>query len=109
MDTYMPIDAKTLSKEEENKALSVMFFLTGKQDGRIKGKKCAVGNKQRTFEGYNKAGGTSPTVPTDDILITTTIYGHKEHDLALMDISGAFLREENDEIFLCYLMESQQK
>ena len=27
MDTYMPIDLKTLSKEEANKALSALFFL----------------------------------------------------------------------------------
>ena len=33
MDTYTPIDPKTLSTEEKNKALSALFFLTEKRDG----------------------------------------------------------------------------
>ena len=60
MDTYTPIDPKTLSKEEKNKALSALFFLTEKRDGRIKGRKCVLGRKQRAFEEYNEADGASP-------------------------------------------------
>ena len=78
MDTYMPMNPKTLSIEEKNKALSVLFFLTEKRDGKINGRKCAVWNKQRTYryKGYNKADGTSPTVSTDGLLITAIINGH---------------------------------
>ena len=39
MDTYMPVDPKTLSPEEKCKALSALFFITEKQDGSIKGRK----------------------------------------------------------------------
>ena len=77
MDTYMPIDPKTLSKEEKNKALSVLFFLTEKRDGKIKEWKCAVGSKQRTFKGHNKAGRTLPTVLADGLMMTATIDGHE--------------------------------
>ena len=103
MDKYTPIYAKTLSKEEKNKALSALFFLTEKRDGRIKGRKCAVWSKQRIFEGYNKADGTLSTVSTDGLLVTTTIDGHKECDVTLMDIPGAFLQAENDEFILMLL------
>ena len=91
MDTYTPIDHKTLSTEEKNKALLALFFLTEKRDGKIKGRKCAVGSKQRTYEGYNKADGASPTVSTDGLLITAAMEGHEERDVCIMDIPGAFL------------------
>ena len=73
IDTYTPIDDKILSKEDKNKALSALFFLAEKRDGRIEGRKCTVGSKQRKFEGHNKVDGTSHTVSEDGILITATI------------------------------------
>ena len=39
MDTYTPIDPKTLSTEEKNKALSALFFLTEKRHGKNQGEK----------------------------------------------------------------------
>ena len=42
------------------KALSALMFIVEKRDGRIKARKCAVGSKQRTFGGYNKADWTPP-------------------------------------------------
>ena len=81
----------------------MLFFLTEKRDGRIKGRKCAVGSKQGTFEGYNKADGISPTVSTDGLLITATINGDKQRDVTLMDIPVVFLQAENDEFILMLL------
>ena len=62
-----------------------------------------MGSKQRTFEGYNKADGTSPTVPMDGLLTTCMTNGHEERDVALMDIPGAFLQADNDEFILMLL------
>ena len=62
-----------------------------------------MGSKQRTFEGYNKADGTLYTVSTDGLLITYTIDCHEERDVAIMDIPGAFLQEENGEFILMLL------
>ena len=55
MGTYVPLDADELTPEQKAKALSSLMFIVEKLDGRIKVRKCAVGSKQRTFEGYNKA------------------------------------------------------
>ena len=52
------------------------MFIVEKRDGRIKARKCAVGSKQRTFEGYNKANWASPTVSTDGVLITSATEAH---------------------------------
>jgi len=92
-----------LTREEKSKALSALFFLTEKRNGNIKGRKVANGSKQRTFEGYRKADGTSPTVSTDGLLIATAIDGYEEHDVCIMDIPGAFLQAENDEFILMLL------
>ena len=43
MRTFSPVDAQTLSKEEQIKALSLLMFLTEKRDGNIKGQACADG------------------------------------------------------------------
>ena len=66
-DTYVPLHAKDLTWEEKQMALESLFLLTEKRDGRIKGRKVAVGSKQRTYDGYDKSDGSSPTVTTDSI------------------------------------------
>ena len=103
MDTYTSLDPKMLSPEEKRKALSALFFITEKRDGSIKGRKCAVGSKQRTYEGYNKADGASPTVSTDGLIVTAAIDAHENRDVAIMDIPGAFLQAKNEENILMLL------
>ncbi len=103
MDTYTPMHPDELTKLEKTKALSALFFLTEKRNGEIKGRKVADGSKQRTFEGYKRSDGTSPTVSTDGLLITAAIDGYEGRDVAIMDIPGAFLQAENDEFVLMLL------
>ena len=43
--TYVPQDAKLLSREERLKALSALMFIVEKRNGDIKARKCAVGSK----------------------------------------------------------------
>ena len=103
MDVYVPMDPKELSYEERAKALSALLFITEKRDGRIKARKCAVGSKQRTYEGYEKSNGTAPTVTTDAVLITGVFDAHEERYTASCDIPGAFLHADNDETVLMLL------
>ena len=55
--TYVPQDAKELSRAERLKALLALMFIVEKRHGDIKARKCAVGSKQRTFQGYVKWSG----------------------------------------------------
>jgi hypothetical protein len=96
MGTYQPLDATKLTKKERMEALSSLLFITEKKDGRIKSRKCAIGSKQRKFEGYDKAAGSSPTVSTDGLIVTTAIDAHEGRDVATMDIPVAYLHAEND-------------
>ena len=79
------------------------MFIVEKRDGRIKARKCAVGSKQRTFEGYNKAEWASPTVSTDGVFITSTIDAHERQHVATCDLSGAYLNTKNNEETLMLL------
>ena len=73
------------------------MFIVEKRDGRIKARKCAVGSKQRTFEGYNKADWASPTVSTDGVLITSAIEAHEGRHIATCDLPNAYLNTDNNE------------
>ena len=103
MDTYVPLFAGDLTKEERRKALEAFFFLVEKRNGEIKGRKVAIGSKQRTYEGYKKSDGTSPTVSTNGLIMTTAIDAHEGRDVAVVDVPGAFLNTTNDETILMCL------
>ena len=103
MATYTPMDHTKLTPEQKRKALSALFFLTEKQDGKMKGRNVAVGSKQRSFDGYKKSDGASPTVSTNGLIITSAIDAHKGRDVAVMDILGAYLHALNDEFVLMCL------
>ena len=71
--TYIPQDAKLLSREEQSKALSELMFIVEHRNGVVKARKCAVGSKQRTFPVYVKLEWDSPTVSIDVVIITSNI------------------------------------
>ena len=54
--------------------------MTEKQNRDIKAIKVADGNKQRTYDGYDKSDRSSPMVVTESICMT-----------AVLDIANAFL------------------
>jgi hypothetical protein len=47
MDTWMPMEAGKLSREQRMRALSLLLFLKEKQTGDIKGRACINGAPQR--------------------------------------------------------------
>ena len=101
--TYIPQEAKSLSRAERMKALSALMFIVEKRNGNIKARKCAVGSKQRTFPGYVKAEWASPTVSTDSVIITSTIEAHQGRAIAVADLPNPFLNAENNEQTLMLL------
>ena len=94
-DTYVPLHAKDLSWEEKQMALESLFLLTEKRDGSIKGRKVAVGSKQRTYDGYDKSGGSSPTITTDSIFLTGVVDACEKRGVACMDTGSAYLTAKN--------------
>ena len=93
-----PQDTSKLSKQEKCNALESLLFVTEKKDGRIKSRKCAMGNKQRTHDGYEKSAGNSPTITTWCLILMAAIDAHAGQDEATIDIKTAFLYVENEKI-----------
>ena len=103
MDTYDPIMKSSLTVKDRIKALASLMFITEKSNGDIKARKVADGIKQRTYYGYDKSDGSSPTVLTDSIFLTGVVDSYEMRAIAILDISNAFLHAENDEKILMIL------
>ena len=73
MDTYEQVHKSDLTFEDRKKALVSLMFITKKRNRDIKARKVADGSKQRTYDGYKKSDGYSPTVATDSIFLTGVI------------------------------------
>ena len=90
-----PVHEKDLSREQKSKALGYLMFLKQKHCGRIKGRGCADGRKQRVWT--TKEDATSPTVSTEAVLLTSVIDTKERREVMTVDIPGAFMQEDQDE------------
>ena len=72
------------------------MFLKKKRTGVIKGRGCADGRKQRLHTAKEEA--TSPTVSTESVMISFSIDASEHWDIAVVDIHGAFMQADMDEI-----------
>ena len=79
------------------------MFITEKRNGDIKARKVADGSKQRTYYGYDKSDGSSPTVAKDSIFLTGVKDAKEQRAIAILDIENDFLNAENDENILMLL------
>ena len=64
---------------------------------KIKSRMVADGSKQRSYEGYEKSDGSSPTARTDSVIMTGVVDAHERRNIAIIDVENAFLQSENDQ------------
>ena len=95
-----PTNPTELSTDEKKAALQYLMFLKRKRCGRIKGRGCADGRKQRS--NTNKDDVSAPTVATESLLLTCLIDAMEERDVATVDIPGAFMQAdmEGDDVHM---------
>ena len=91
-----PVSSTTISKQEKQAALQYLMFLKKKRSGKIKGRGCADGRKQRLYA--SKDNVSSPTVATEALLLTCLIDAMEHQDVATVDIPGAFMQSDMEEI-----------
>ena len=65
--------------------------------GTTKARKVTDGNKQCTYDGYNKSDGSLPTVVTESIFMTGVVDAKERRHVAVLDIANTFLQVEHDE------------
>jgi hypothetical protein len=91
-----PISSNDLTPTEKKAALQYLMFLKQKRNGTIKGRGCADGRKQRDY--IAKEDASSPTVSIESVMISTVIDAKERRDVATIDIPGAFMQADMDDI-----------
>jgi hypothetical protein len=87
-----PKSGNQITCKERRDSLRYLMFLKEKGCGKIKGRGCAEGRKQRDF--LTKEEISSPTDAIESVMLSCTIDAHEGHDGATADIPGAFLQTD---------------
>lgn len=100
--TYNPVDKHELLQEDRKQALESMMKITKKRkdetgNHNIKGRMVADDSKQRSYEGYEKSDGSSPTARTDSVIVTGVVDAHEHRNVAIINAQNTFVQSENDE------------
>jgi hypothetical protein len=90
------VDSSTLSKVQKRGSLRHLMFMSKRRCRKIKARGCADGRKQR--ETTTKEDASSPAVAIESIMLSATIDAMEERDVATVDIPGAFMQEDIDEV-----------
>ena len=85
-----------LTPEQMKWVLEYLMFLKEKRSGKIKGRGCADGRKQRNL--YSREESTSPTVSLESVFLTSVIDAKEGRDIATADIPGAFMQADQDDV-----------
>ena len=91
-----PTSANELTREQKRGALNYLMFLKKKRNGRIKGRGCADGRKQRLHT--SKEDASSPTVAIEAVMLSCVIDAYERRDVGIVDIPGAFMQAAMDEL-----------
>lgn len=91
-----PKPATELTRAQKQEALAYLMFLKRKRCGRIKGRGCADGRKQRAYTAREDAA--SPTVSTEAIFLTAVVDAYERRHVAIIDLPGAFMQADMDEL-----------
>jgi hypothetical protein len=92
LNVIEPKAASMLTRAEKKGALEYLMFLKQKRCGRIKGRGCADGRKQRVY--MTKEETSSPTVTTESLFLSCIIDAKEGRDVATADIPGAFMQAD---------------
>ena len=96
-DVMKPVYKKSLTQEQRKQALAYLMFLKRKRCGKIKGRGCADGRKQRAY--ITKEDSTAPTVSTTEaVFLTAVIDAMEGRNVVVLDVPGAFMQAEIDEL-----------
>ena len=87
---------KDLTTAQKKAALRYLMFLKQKRCGKIKGRGCADGRKQRLYK--TKDETSSPTISTEALFLTCMIDALERRCIVTCDIPGAFMHADIDEL-----------
>ena len=95
-DVMKPVHKSDLTAEQRREALAYLMFLKRKRCGKIKGRGCADGRKQRSY--ITKEDSTAPMVSTEAVFLTAVIDAMEGRNVVVLDVPGTFMQAEIDEL-----------
>ena len=108
-DTFRPVRIENLTEKYKHDSLALLMLLKKKRDRLIKGGGVADGRKQR--EKTEPKDKKSPTVSTEEVMLTAKIDALEGLDMAVVDIPGeymsVYMEDEVHRVFigtLAYMM-----
>ena len=84
--------ANDLTTSQKKAALKYLMFLKQKRCGKIKGRGCADGRKQRMYKSKDET--SSPTISTEALFITCLIDAMEGRCVVTCDVPGAFMQTD---------------
>ena len=94
-ETFKPVRRRELTAEQRHGALESITTVTKKRCGRVKGRTCADGRKQREY--VSKAEASSPTVSLEGLMTIILTAAHEDRQVLVADIAGAYLNADMDD------------
>ena len=88
--------SQELTREQKRAALRYLMFLKQKRCGKIKGRGCADGRKQKLYK--TKDETSSPTMHTESLFLSCIIDALKKREVVTLDIPAAFIQANIDEV-----------
>jgi len=88
-EVFEGIDPDTLTLEQKKEALELITLIKLKRCGKVKGRACANGKKQRRY--IKKETISSPTVQLESLILTLVVAAFEKRDVATADVPGAYL------------------
>jgi len=92
LKVFKPRYVHELSIEEKQAALNAIDLIKLKRNGTVKGRTVADGRKQRPY--FEKHETSSPALSNEAFIATIVVDAVEERDVAITDVSGAFLKAE---------------
>jgi hypothetical protein len=93
---------KSLTADQCKKVLESHIFVERKQDGVLKARQVAGGNKQWGY--IMKEDARSPTVSSEAVILTCIVDANENREVAIVDIPNAFIQtvveDEKDRAFI---------
>ena len=97
-----PIPFDELTDKDKEESLEAVNLIARKRSGKIKGRTCANGRKQRKYL-KNDENYSSPTASLESIMTTLVIDAYEGRDITIADVPGAYLHAkfpENKNVIL---------
>ena len=85
-----------MTGQEKRAVLRYLMFLKQKRCGRIKARGCTGGHKQRIYK--TKAETSAPTIHIESLFLSCIIDAMERRKVATVDVSGAFMQVNIDEL-----------